>query len=81
MTPTNADLRQPRPAPYSFRGEPCANVAQLRLLLETECNMHGAEVSITPCAVFLREDRRRVMFTANTGRDGVVTVDPRWAEN
>lgn len=80
--PVYVALAADRPPPYMFRGEPCANVGQLRLLLETECGMGPSErFTITECAVFLRDGRRRVMFTAAQGADGVVTVDPQWAES
>lgn len=79
--PVYVALAGERQPPYMFRGEPCLGVAQLRLLLETECGMGPSHhLTVSECAVFLREGHRRVMFTASTGPDGVVTVDPQWAE-
>lgn len=67
--------------PFEYRGQ-ALSLGQLRLLLADACDM-GSEplTTITEGAIFLREDRRHVMFGVRRRPDGVAVVDPDWAEN
>ncbi len=79
--PVYVALAGDRVPPYSYRGEPCASIGQLRLLLAVEVGMVTVDrISISPNSVMVQGERRTIVFPASIGTDGVVTVDPRWSE-